>query len=98
MRCGRLRARRAVPGLLVCTTGLRRYAGRLAIANCLAPDQKGVTCMEYEDLKAAQQARANRLRDRIAKLKSGSGEKHAAVKTPIQFAKEKTSTQLDKDA
>ncbi len=54
--------------------------------------------MEYEDLKAAQQARANRLRDQIAKLKSGSGEKPAAVKTPRQFVEEKTREQLEKEA
>ncbi|PYX07756.1 MAG: hypothetical protein DMG88_13135 [Acidobacteria bacterium] len=53
--------------------------------------------MEYEDLKAAQQARANRLRDQIERLKSGSGGKPTVVKTPRQFVEEKTREQLQKE-
>ena len=54
--------------------------------------------MEYDELKAAQQARANRLRDQIEKLKSGSGGKPAVVETPRQFVEEKTREQLEKEA
>lgn len=52
--------------------------------------------MDYEEQKAAQQARANRLRDQIQKLKSGSEPQPSVVKSPRDFVEEKLRRDLAK--
>ena len=52
--------------------------------------------MDYEEQKAAQQARANRLRDQIQRLKSGSQPRPSVVKSPRDFVEEKLRQDLAK--
>ena len=52
--------------------------------------------MDYEEQKAAQLARANRLRDQIQKLKSGSQTRPSVVVSPRDFVEGKLRQDLAK--
>lgn len=52
--------------------------------------------MDYEEQKAAQLARANRLRDQIQKLKSGSQTRPSVVVSPRDFVEGKLRHDLAK--